>query len=406
VSLLALGAVVALVPASTAQAPARAHAEARVAAGDLGTVGRVIADGDARRRTRTAAAEVGMTIASGTARALASRARGVGSARAVARAEGVTLLGGLVTAAGVERTATAAAGAVAYEGSVTGLTVAGEAIGDVADAATYRSEGAVVTVNTRGEGLRVELTADRDGFAAGTTATVAAVSAEAADGVDPSATPTPTPTPVPAPSPAPTPAVPRAAPTPDPAAERRAAARRRRAAAARRLARGAFVFPVYGDANAADDFGAPRQIGAHQGNDVFAPFGAPVLAVADGRINRVGTLPISGNRLWLRTPRGDQFFYAHLSAFAPDAVNGRRVEAGTLLGFIGNTGDAEPTPPHLHFEIHPARLRGRAIDPHTILLAWQTDGIVPTGGWLARYGDDTAARPGALVEVRDFIAGE
>ena len=164
------------------------------------------------------------------------------------------------------------------------------------------------------------------------------------------------------------------------------------------------MFPVYGDARVADDFGAARQIGAHQGNDIFAPFGSPVLAVADGRLNRVGTLPISGNRLWLKTERGDSFFYAHMSAFGPEAVSGREVKAGTLLGFVGNTGDAEPTPPHLHFEIHPNDKK--AIDPHEILLAWQDRGEVPTGGWLARYGRDTEPRPGALVEVRDFIAGE
>ena len=58
----------------------------------------------------------------------------------------------------------------------------------------------------------------------------------------------------------------------------------------------------------------------------------------------------------------------------------------------------------MHFEIHPGDKK--AIDPHAILAAWQDRGEVPTGGWLARYGRDTEARPGALVEVRDFIAGE
>ena len=129
-----------------------------------------------------------------------------------------------------------------------------------------------------------------------------------------------------------------------------------------------------------------------------------MLAVADGRLNRVGTLPISGDRLWLKTERGDSFFYAHMSAFGPEAVSGREVKAGTLLGFVGDTGDAEPTPPHLHFEIHPGD--GKAIDPHEVLAAWEARGVVPSGGWLARYGSDTEARPGALVEVRDFIAGD
>jgi murein DD-endopeptidase MepM/ murein hydrolase activator NlpD len=173
----------------------------------------------------------------------------------------------------------------------------------------------------------------------------------------------------------------------------------------RRLTGQHYAFPVFGRASAADDFGAARaHTGVHEGNDVFAPFGAPVLAVADGIVEKVGTLPISGNRLWLRTPEGDEFFYAHLSAFSPDAVDGHHVKAGTVLGFTGNTGDAEPTPPHVHFEIHPAG--GDAIDPHPILLAWQQHRDVPPGAWLTRHGGDTAQRPGALVEVRDFIAAE
>ena len=60
---------------------------------------------------------------------------------------------------------------------------------------------------------------------------------------------------------------------------------------------------------------------------------------------------------------------------------------------MGNTGDAEPTPPHLHFEIHPDG--GKAVDPNSFLVAWQKR----AGAALT----DTAERPGALVEVRDFI---
>ena len=203
--------------------------------------------------------------------------------------------------------------------------------------------------------MRVRLTRAVAGFAAGTTVVVAAVDAAAVDGADPAATPEPVPDePEPTATPAPTPSSPARPAKP-------------KVSAAQRLARGRFVFPVYGEPRVADDFGATRQIGAHQGNDVFAAFGSPVLAVADGTLNRVGTLPISGNRLWLKTERGDSFFYAHLSAFAPEAVSGRKVRAGTLLGFVGNTGDAEPTPPHVHFEIHPGD--GKAIDPHAVLAA-------------------------------------
>jgi murein DD-endopeptidase MepM/ murein hydrolase activator NlpD len=255
-----------------------------------------------------------------------------------------------------------------------------------------------VSVNRGGAGLRVRLRRARDGYPAGTQITVASVSARREAAPEP--TPTPAATPSPPPSPTPT-------ATPRPRRKRAAAPleRRRAPKVAERLTADRFAFPVYADdASVADDFGAARQIGAHQGNDVFAAFGAPVLAVTDGELFKVGTLPISGNRLWLRSEAGDEFFYAHLSAFSPAAVNGRRVKAGQVIGFTGNTGDAEPTPPHVHFEVHPGG--GDAIDPHPILRAWQGRRDVPPGAWLTRYGADTAQRPGALVEVRDFIAGE
>ena len=132
-----------------------------------------------------------------------------------------------------------------------------------------------------------------------------------------------------------------------------------------------FVFPVGGSATIGGPFGAPRASTgrAHEGNDIFANFGTPVVAVADGELANVGTLPISGNRLWVYADSGDQFFYAHMSAFSANAVNGRRVEKGEVLGYVGNTGDAEPTPPHVHFEIHPGG--GDAVDPNAFLIAWQ-----------------------------------
>ncbi len=392
-----LAALVLLAPAQ-AQAPARASAAASVASGDLGDVAAASVRDDGRDAAEGSASRSGMEIITGRTSARASRDGGHARASARATATGVTLFGGLVTADRVTRTARAEAGLVDYGGSVSGLVVDGTVHGDREGTATFRSGGAAVTVNDEGAGLTVRLTRAVAGFASGTTVAVADVTAEAIPGADPDA---PRSEPTPAPTATPDPLAPpgsggddaQPAEPPEP-----------RITPAQRLARGRFVFPVYGDVDCADDFGGPREIGPHQGNDCFAPFGSPVLAVADGRLNRVGTLPISGNRLWLKTDRGDSFFYAHLSAFSPEAVSGRRVKAGTLLGFVGNTGDAEPTPPHVHFEVHPGD--GDAIDPHAILTAWQRRGDLPTGGWLARYGRDTEPRPGALVEVRDFIAGE
>jgi murein DD-endopeptidase MepM/ murein hydrolase activator NlpD len=385
--LIAAGAI--LVPASLADSPARARADASIVTGSLGDFGTLTASGDAERRDDAITVEdTGMVVGAAEAVARASRAGGQGSARAAALARRIDLFDGLVTAKLARRTATATAAGVVYAGRIAGLEVEGRQIGDIRTPSRYvLSDGGSVVVNKGGSALRVTLGARRGDLPAGTRVDVAVVRASAADQVV--ATPTPTPS-----------------ATPKPAKPKAKTGKRRRAPKVReRLTGQRYAFPVYGKASVADDFGAARaDTGAHQGNDVFASFGAPVLAVADGVVERVGTLPISGNRLWVRTAAGDAFFYAHLSAFSPAAVNGRKVKAGTVLGFTGNTGDAEPTPPHVHFEIHPG---GKdAIDPHAILLAWQENRDVPPGAWLTRHGADTAERPGALVEVRDFIAGE
>ena len=107
-----------------------------------------------------------------------------------------------------------------------------------------------------------------------------------------------------------------------------------------------YVFPVYGQASFGDDFAAARAItGWHHGNDIFAPLGAPILAVADGTLFLVGWNDVGGNRLWLRDGAGNEFYYAHLSAYSPIAREGAQVKAGDVIGFVGATGDAVGTPP-------------------------------------------------------------
>ena len=164
-----------------------------------------------------------------------------------------------------------------------------------------------------------------------------------------------------------------------------------------------FVFPVYGKHDYTDTFGAPRaDTGFHAGNDIFATTGTPVVAVCEGSLNRVGTLPISGNRLWVKCSKtGDSFFYAHLSAFATDTRDGLRVKAGQVVGFVGSTGDAERTPPHLHFEVHPGD--GAAVDPYPFLRAWENRRDVPAAAWVRTNGQ-TGQQPGTLVVVKDFLS--
>jgi murein DD-endopeptidase MepM/ murein hydrolase activator NlpD len=136
-----------------------------------------------------------------------------------------------------------------------------------------------------------------------------------------------------------------------------------------------YVFPVLGPMRVFDTFGAPRaQVAWHHGDDLFATRGTPVLAVANGWVFSVGWQRLGGRRLWLRDQSGNEFYYAHLDKYSRLARNGLFAHTGDVLGFVGNSGDAELTPPHLHFEIHPASLLhlgyDGAVDPTTYLTHW------------------------------------
>lgn len=143
------------------------------------------------------------------------------------------------------------------------------------------------------------------------------------------------------------------------------------------LGAGRYVFPVLGPYPPFfDTFGAARAgVSWHHGDDLFTPRGRPVLAVANGVVFSVGWQRLGGWRLWLRDDGGDEFYYAHLARYSPLAVDGRVVEAGQVLGYVGSSGDAERTPPHLHFEIHPLTLLGLgydgAVDPTGYLRRWR-----------------------------------
>jgi len=133
-------------------------------------------------------------------------------------------------------------------------------------------------------------------------------------------------------------------------------------------ASGGPVFPLAGPTTFSDDWLAPRGSRYHEGIDLFAARGTPVLAVYDGTLFRVGYSGISGYRLWLRAADGTTYFYAHLDGYSPAAREGAAVRAGTVLGYNGDTGDAKGTPPHVHFEIHPGG--GGPIRPYPIVAAW------------------------------------
>ena len=123
-----------------------------------------------------------------------------------------------------------------------------------------------------------------------------------------------------------------------------------------------FVFPVDGSVSFSDTFGAPRDGGrAHQGADIFADEGTPVRAVVDGSVS-FGSNTLGGLTATVIGADNTSYYYAHLSAQEGEP---RGVHAGDLIGYVGHTGNAAHTLPHLHFEVHPNR--GVAVNPYKLL---------------------------------------
>ncbi len=131
------------------------------------------------------------------------------------------------------------------------------------------------------------------------------------------------------------------------------------------------VFPVKGAVNYVDTFGAYRadmKGHRHEGNDIFAKEGTPIVAVLAGTI-QYSTHGIGGNNAHVTDALGDYFYYAHMVRFAAGLKSGDHVARGQVIGYVGETGDAAGTSPHCHFEIHPDG--GPAVDPYQYLEAWR-----------------------------------
>jgi murein DD-endopeptidase MepM/ murein hydrolase activator NlpD len=125
---------------------------------------------------------------------------------------------------------------------------------------------------------------------------------------------------------------------------------------------GAWICPVQGPRAFSDDYGDARAGGRrHQGNDILAPRGTPVVAPVAGSASQHDN-NLGGHAFYLHGVDGVTYYGAHLDSYTSNYGN---VAAGTVLGYVGNTGDARNGPPHLHFEIHPGG--GRDIDPYPTL---------------------------------------
>ncbi|MCH2464777.1 MAG: peptidoglycan DD-metalloendopeptidase family protein [Gemmatimonadetes bacterium] len=159
------------------------------------------------------------------------------------------------------------------------------------------------------------------------------------------------------------------------------------------------AFPVdgHGVRSIQSVFGANRDAGrrSHDGVDIFAPKGTPVLAISAGRVSRVQVTNLGGKVVWVRDPiRNSNLYYAHLDSQA--VSRGQEVELGDTLGFVGNTGNARTTPPHLHFGIY---RRGEGpVNPDPFLrpprgaLAEQTADLGHLGEWVRLLNDGIRLR--------------
>ncbi|MDI6822144.1 MAG: M23 family metallopeptidase [Actinomycetota bacterium] len=115
-----------------------------------------------------------------------------------------------------------------------------------------------------------------------------------------------------------------------------------------------YCFPVAGNCSYSNDWHAPRYIPyyhLHEGTDIFAPRGTPVYACVEGKVEKIGTEPISGNFIGIRGRDKRYYYYAHLETWVIGIEEGNKVRLGQIIGYVGNTGNARGTPPHLHFGI-------------------------------------------------------
>lgn len=114
-----------------------------------------------------------------------------------------------------------------------------------------------------------------------------------------------------------------------------------------------------------DTWGGARSEGRkHEGIDIFAKTGTPILSSTKGMVTRIGWNRLGGETVTVLGPGGNYHYYAHLSKYA-DVKVGDWIEAGTVIGYVGNTGNARTTPPHLHYGIYD--FKWKAMNPYPYL---------------------------------------
>ncbi len=142
-------------------------------------------------------------------------------------------------------------------------------------------------------------------------------------------------------------------------------------------------FPVAGLADYRDDwwearFGPPFHL--HEGTDIFGARGTPVRAPFNGVV-RFEDAGLGGKAAYVTQPDGTYYYMAHLDSFSPKFSSGAAVKQGDVVGFLGDSGNAQGGSPHVHFEVHPRG--GAAVNPKPLLDAWLNEAINSASGLLA-----------------------
>ncbi len=166
-------------------------------------------------------------------------------------------------------------------------------------------------------------------------------------------------------------------------------------------------FPVAGLAHYYDDWLNPRftpKPHLHHGLDIFADFGTPIRAPDEGVVTSLPSHGAGGIAVWMRGSDGTSYYFAHMLERVEGIAVGQRVEIGTVLGFVGDTGNAAGGTPHMHFEIHPGG--GAAVPPKPTVDEWldEAERIAPR--WVKARQEDVKTKGRILGSSNPTEDGE
>ncbi|MGH2760347.1 MAG: M23 family metallopeptidase [Actinomycetota bacterium] len=143
-------------------------------------------------------------------------------------------------------------------------------------------------------------------------------------------------------------------------------------------------FPVAGYAHYSDDWLAARYKPTphlHRGLDIFAALGTPVRSPDAGVITSVSDSYPGGKSVTMRVYDGTKYYFAHLSSRAWGLVVGQSVEVGSVLGYVGTTGNAQGGAPHVHLEV---TREGGTVPPKPVVDGWLSEAEASSGDWMER----------------------